>query len=1836
MIRPYAKFSSKPYKPVRPAHSMPPKKHSRLVRNFLTIMMAGMLLATVFPTQPAQAQFAGVVSVISDIPGQIFRAVDKATKYVNDKLKIVNDVAFKNSLRVFTATLTRETITYLSSGGAGQRGLFIQNAGTFIRDAASAAAGDYIDSYTKARFGTRGPGKAISDARLRFVVSRYLREAAFSQGTPVEQCQKSVTAQYGIGNYSKTDFPNNASLSSQKVSEIATQFNQHTANIAFVQHEIDRPSGGSAQAAAEKNTSYYCRGVAPTAGPGVTWIIDPAECNTKNNTPSCSIDGVECKRRQEEAILNERHDAQQQVTEKVRECKNGLAGAYTDLFTAYTSKDLVGALQSSNPAAAGKAVANALNHSTSDIGQLLEAAAALEVAVQDRVTGEQTKLSPGVLPRTTKVSGKTLAPTAAITALFGVPITTSANADNTYTGTGVADVLKGIASFINSPVGKGLFTYLKSQCGINPEACKGPSNPSSPLAQLLFGSGNATGLAGAQIQFAGLGQADFITGDPGRGEVGVTDQLASAGFIDAQFRSAIEEQVTVQQALSKGLLDAKKLFGFDANGDQPSAGYPFQALQYLRKFRVIPVGWELAASYSKQYDPRDLSLGFLTKQFDQCGQDDQHQVCSGGAKPGSACTTDSECGVDPVTTIDGQCTASPYCGLVDPNWVLKAPRTFCRRQGAGEEIISKEFVCDVDNVLGPGDTQELGQNPPNCDNQSTQTGHDVGRWLITRNSDTCADTQSCVAENDDGTCRAYGYCVQERQTFKFSGTQCTAENATCTSYSTSNGDTNSFLANTLDFRTCSADVAGCQWYCRDQAADGQWMCTDTTGSKQNFTGQVKTCKAGDAGCHEYLRTVNGTNLLPNSGFEAYAGTGVTIDGPVPAIFSPWLKIGGVSTLPVTPDDPSVTGNNAVAVLMQGSAGEGLSQRIDSGYSLYERSFTGTVRAKSAGSCTLSMVLDSDAGDSVQDLVLTSSWNTYGTSLSIPSQGIVNSADNHLAMRITLQNCPGGATIDSAQLEENSGATNYKDYGAVNAIYLNGTRQQCTAADVGCEKYTPVAGGSAVTAVAKNGDHCSADVVGCATYNLEQISNLPVRSGGNVNIVAPKGKLCSAAEVGCEEYTNLDELASGGEAKAYFKSIKQCVKPTNSKVDITTYYTWVGSADHGFVLRSYDLVKSTKDAGPCTNLTLGTTTTDPSCNDNDPSVTIAACSANDLASNPDCAEYYDQNLQVYYRLRSRTITPTAECHPYRNTIDQAAGDNYVYYLAPRENSSCSAAAAGCRAFTGNAGRATRTLLKDTFERTSTNWVGGTRSNESVSLNGHSMKITLPPPPATKTSAYTTTEVLANKLTIGKSYLVSFIAAAADDPGANPLPVIEAYFGKVAGPDFEGQLAFPTGGSANAQWNPNITPPGPEWHPYTFGPVVADQIYPNFGITAKNGSIYVDNVVLTEINDSLYLINNSAPVCQAKDIGCAAYRDRRNTTTFLKSFSHICSELVVGCEALIDTQNSTSPLSQDVKGVVTPADAVVRYVNDSKAYCSAAAKGCQAFGQPTYSTDQRLSAVKTTYLIDNPDRHQTDLCLANEVSCQAYTLDNGASAFFKDPTGRTCEYRADQNQWVITGTSIICPTVTPPTVGRPVGASCSPYCAGGERDGKACATPGSANECPGGGICRGSVAMTGRIVDPNDNSQTIVGQCSDNNDCPVATPGNDQNHCTYLAGMCPDQQNGCNEYRDPSDPPGCRSACPLTQDGGSSVYVDGNCSVTHCQGGIHNGQNCQTSQQCGTGGKCVGADNTTPIQGVPGCRPYYYLRQSIEDQASECNGQVNTATGCQPFNDTSKGDLYFRGQ
>jgi hypothetical protein len=268
------------------------------------------------------------------------------------------------------------------------------------------------------------------------------------------------------------------------------------------------------------------------------------------------------------------------------------------------------------------------------------------------------------------------------------------------------------------------------------------------------------GVTAATEKFRKLVEPDFTV----RGDYDILAELTQcpdptkAGptncVITDNFREAVANKMTVGEAMKQGYLNANGVFGFTADGLEPkyNEGYPYRSMIILRKFRIIPVGWEVAAQYIKDR-PNDIdgtkNLEDLISCFDQ---NDEYEGYY-----------------------------SSWCdGLVDPTWVLKAPLNYCKREGPGPEIISEQ-------VTGEGDDSELS---------------------ISRNDNYCGDEQSCIKEYDEVSCQLYVYCTEEIRKWAFNGSSCEPKYNTCQTFRARDGQTVSYLENTLDYSNCSVDKVG--------------------------------------------------------------------------------------------------------------------------------------------------------------------------------------------------------------------------------------------------------------------------------------------------------------------------------------------------------------------------------------------------------------------------------------------------------------------------------------------------------------------------------------------------------------------------------------------------------------------------------------------------------------------------------------------------------------------------------------------------------------------------------------------------------------------------------------------------------------------------------------------------------------------------------------------------------------------------------------------------------------------------------------------------------------------
>lgn len=1104
----------------------------------------------------------------------------------------------------------------------------------------------------------------------------------------------------------------------------------------------------------------------------------------------------------------------------------------------------------------------------------------------------------------------------------------------------------------------------------------GSESTSSPYAwdDLLSNAdrqSSSGGISGLKNSLKGVITPNFTT----RGDYDILAELSicpdesHAGptncVINNNFAQAIINKLTVAEAIDQGYLNAGGIFGFQ-NQIEPSytEAYPYRSMIILRKFRILPVGWELAAQYIYEYYNQDniktFSLGDLVGCFDA---NDNY-----------------------VGALDGE----DWCvGLVDPNWVLKAPLNYCARSGPGAEIINS-------SIVGTGQNSEL---------------------MISRNEDYCADEQSCIDENDDGSCRFFGYCVEEKRKWRFDGESCEANFNSCQTFRSSEGDTISYLKNTLDYDSCSIDNVGCQEYCTDyDFANSNWSCTEDDGSRIYFDKDVEECDEESEGCHEFIRTKSGlgTNLIKNSSFEdSLAG-------------SIWSGLGS----------QSVDGYDGVRSLNLTSDVDKYIDVGPSGYSLTGRAYTLSFYAKNCGGSG-EFGLGTNLELELKPLATSDSWSRFQLSYIYPSYYLDNK------VRMVIRDFGSSCSIDGIKLENNKTATAYNDYRESGLIYekvlpnylasscyvsssdfsfksdvpdeCDGFARKCNQDEVGCEMFTSVRDKISVPAQVVEEDYCPSECVG---YDGYVQSKTIFDSMRDAYFIPKSAQSCKAEAVGCDEFTNLDEAVRGGEGKEYYTYLRQCVKSGDSSC--SEFYTWEGSDEAGYQLKVFQL--QTDGGEPFV-------TEDDSlmCNES-----IYNLSESDPSYNEDCREFYSKDGNVSYHLYTRTVTCSDDCHTYRRTAvnndpsiltqgDCSSADGQwfngacvvcenngrwdsqhgacLYDAIPGEGTVCSASYDGCRKYVGNFGNNTKTVLSYYFEGSTQGWTGlnsAELSGESLTVGGESLYIN-----GGQNTAFVT---VGNLVQTGKSYSLNFIVK----PGTAT---------KITSVSFVNSL--------NEKDNFASVDLGSGWQFYKISLAnLNNRVDVNEKLViAANGSFYLDNVELIEVMDQYYLIKDSWSTPESCDqnasgdpsplfmLGCAEYRDRDNLRHYLHSFNNLCQESAVGCELLIDTSNYSDSNTKtfndnDPSEIIVPADSFVYTVYDRDKECNQRDKGCQRVGNP-YKYDGEYFYGDVWYK-NNPDKYNEILCYGDEVGCQEWSGDS--LSYFKDPGDQVCEWRlAYQGDW-----------------------------------------------------------------------------------------------------------------------------------------------------------------------------------------------------------------------------------
>lgn len=592
-------------------------------------------------------------------------------------------------------------------------------------------------------------------------------------------------------------------------------------------------------------------------------------------------------------------------------------------------------------------------------------------------------------------------------------------------------------------------------------AQKGIANLTSGgvLPELISGesAGVSTGRSAAEEIFAELRQPTFVSS----GVFDILSELSSCPEDDTVttvnncaigqvMQLAISEGWTVKefndyQTTNGGSykLAQDDLTGTDILGD---SGITRKGIILLKKYRIIPVGWQVAADYLEATN-QSVTLKQATDCYDACGTD------------AGSCDADLRLKDD-----TGEVTNySPFCRLVDPNWVLKAPQNFCEREAPGPDFASLE---DIDN-------------DSNINTQSTLVGSRLNY---------CADSRGCIQEDQSGVCSAYGYCTAESRIYRFDGESCAPVNASCQTFVDADGNENSYIKSSLNYNDCATDP-GCQWYCASQNDAGQFDCASPTSTYVSCSSDVGTNES-DYGLTydvEYndnqacLCETNQTCTVP-AGSDSGDNDG---DGLIDFRECLVSNTDGSDSVCTLTDNCGASNPNYNPATGQCTCSEKNSATVEFGDTSFDMSVTASDGSDAVHTCRLNDENNNGSPDACSD-----TYSTYSTApvCEVATVGLMNCGD-------TCTTQPGGTCVNSLGNSCTDGDATFDEDGTANG--------KCTLVD-----QCAVATGQ-YSCTSANGNIC---VLGTMTED-PTVVNDTLYFDNNI-------KSCESSNAGCTQYIRI--------------------------------------------------------------------------------------------------------------------------------------------------------------------------------------------------------------------------------------------------------------------------------------------------------------------------------------------------------------------------------------------------------------------------------------------------------------------------------------------------------------------------------------------------------------------------------------------------------------------------------------------------------------------------------------------------------------------------------------------
>ncbi|MCR4278716.1 MAG: hypothetical protein NUV81_02300, partial [bacterium] len=1037
-------------------------------------------------------------------------------------------------------------------------------------------------------------------------------------------------------------------------------------------------------------------------------------------------------------------------------------------------------------------------------------------------------------------------------------------------------------------------------------------------------------------------------------------------------------------------------------------------LAKLRYARILPVGWELAANsqFNKKKNGKYVTLGEALRGYYVCNEKGE---------------TDS---------------SHPWCKLVDPNWILTAPPFQCRVEGYGDSIF-------------PNTPLRLQE---------------------------CSDAVSCLKRDDHGNCTGgYGFCVAEKPVWRFTADECEAKFASCRTYVNRQSELVSYLRNTVDYGSCSADNVGCSWYSSEldpaNTTSTVWVGDLTEGPRIYLDATAEVCAESDAGCTALSKLELGKsslNLIQNGSFDTQ------VEGQAD-LLAVWSFAGKTLTLS---DESSVHGSRSYvpdAVNALTSERVAIAPLRTYVVSAYVRNATST----KPGDLSLTINLAKTDRHIVPAIAVDSGsfYRSEGCTVPVPQKAIspgfkesyIASDENAVWRKLECTFVSNTSTksgiievlgtdvlVDSIQVEEAEVSTSYVeglnaslatehyrvppeelactgDEAKDNPLCASYARM-CVQQDMGCQGYRDIDNLSApeIPATLSAVDLCPTQCVGYAEY-LKQPSTFDLTASIDDRLNDPKDDTvatfipstatsCTIEDVGCEAFTNVEATTAGGEDKAYFNYVRACEKPG---LDTETYFTWEGSDQTGYQLRTWSLIHDASQTPAPPKIIqkagLERFLKEPLlCNEQ----------TWQQGTDPDCRQFYNADGDVFYRYFAQTVISSPSCLDFRKDSSNVADcsktggsfntqtNDCIYKVLPEESGVCKAEVSGCRAYLGATGRNTSSVFEEDFRSATTSlFTAGELSNEAILVGDMSLKLSGKPSLATLTVFPSAPNQL---------YKVTFWmknVSASQGTGSVVVDGIEV-----------GSFPYAV-----------------DWRRYEIGPFSSGSKATTSTIGWINlpDATFLDQIRIERLNDVTFAVKDSwrtpaicdmtpegIPEPQAM-LGCRAYQDRNQKAVTVRRFGHLCSEKAVGCTAFVDTRNSVSAYEEtfviqgtDLNTKVTPesklweskylgtatttrpADRFVYLIDEPSARCSASSASCKAFGKPNFTQavdgleQPQEQAFDTVYFKDDITKYMTTdgepnmLCRKDELFCDEFKSGQTV-AYFRNPTQHACEWRDKVN-------------------------------------------------------------------------------------------------------------------------------------------------------------------------------------------------------------------------------------